>query len=370
MKPPEPKDRIDKAIDTLETLKEILDGAAEMVKESGEIRNTIRERKLEANSIGGELMVLDKDIATQTLTIEMAQKEYDLNEKIIDWNNQIWQWHRNKKTGDNFFQFLKSEYSRVYYQSYNLVYDMARKAEQAYRYELGLDLNEPIIELGYWDPNFDGMVAGERLYNGLRKLEQSWVETRHHDFEIEKVIPFSNRSLTQATDGVEFDVTEDDFDRDFPGHFRRRIKTVSLVVPNSPGTNLSCTLTLLQHRYRVKDSITDASAYKNSQISWKTLDSNFRSDKIPIEATYTAISGDGTSSSSSEMFEMKLDRDEYLPFEGAGAISQWKLEFPPWNYAAAKGLVSKMVLKIKYIGSKGSDQFKEVVKTHGSGTFK
>jgi len=366
---PDAPEVLDRVAAGLESAKEVLSDVAELTKEAGDLKDRHRERKLETNEIGADLMILDKDLAVQQTIIDMAQKDYDLSEKELQNLNDTWNWHRNKVTNDAFFQWLKSEYNSVYYRSYTIVYDMAKKAEQAYRFELGLEPTDPFIQFGFWEANHDGLVAGERLYNGLQKLEQAFTDTRRHDFEIQKSVPLNRiKKTTLDSTGVEFDLVEDDFDRDFPGHYRRRIKCVSLAMPNNATTaNLSCTLTLVEHKYRVKE-VSDVAAYRNSRQPSATINRDFRKDNVPITAIAVAL--EGFDSGNAGVFELSFDKDEYLPFEGAGAVSKWRLEFPPWSYQSASGYLDQMVLKLKYTSSRGSDAFKAVVTQHGKEMFR
>ena len=53
------------------------------------------------------------------------------------------------------------------------------------------------------------------------------------------------------------------FDLDYLGHYRRRIKSASLTIPCiiGPHTNLSCTLTLMENRFRKSPSTSDCMIY-------------------------------------------------------------------------------------------------------------
>jgi hypothetical protein len=57
---------------------------------------------------------------------------------------------------------MKEQLFAVYKQSYNLAYDMAKKAEKAYKYERGTE-TVSFIQYGYWDNSKQGLVAGEKF---------------------------------------------------------------------------------------------------------------------------------------------------------------------------------------------------------------
>ena len=65
--------------------------------------------------------------------------------------------------------------SAVYFQSYQLAYDVAKRAERAFRYELGLARLElhPVRLLG--QPQ-EGPAGGERLHHDLKRMEVAYLD--------------------------------------------------------------------------------------------------------------------------------------------------------------------------------------------------
>ncbi|MBK7503139.1 MAG: hypothetical protein IPI14_11390 [Polaromonas sp.] len=57
---------------------------------------------------------------------------------------------RSKITNVQLYAWLKNELSTLYFQSYQLAYDMAKKAEIAYRHELGVS-SASFVGFGHWD---------------------------------------------------------------------------------------------------------------------------------------------------------------------------------------------------------------------------
>src|SRR5690606_13784834 len=108
-----------------------------------------------------------------------------------------------------------------------------------------------------------------------------------------------------------------------PGHYCRRIKTVSVSMPSvvGPYTGVGCTLRLLEHRYRLKagTSSSSGSYYRQDAAN----DERFHTDSVPISSV--ALS---TCNHDSGVFELDFNGERYAPFEGAGVISRWKLELP------------------------------------------
>ena len=82
----------------------------------------------------------------------------------------------------------------LYYQTYTLAFDMAKKTERALLFERtkpvqpGAQTQPSIIQFGYWDGGHDGLLAGEKLFLALKQLEASYQAERGYDFEIVKQV--------------------------------------------------------------------------------------------------------------------------------------------------------------------------------------
>lgn len=62
----------------------------------------------------------------------------------------------------------------MYQQSYNLAFDLAKRAETAFRFERPQNAATEYIRLGYWTNARDGLLAGEQLFLGLKRLEAAY----------------------------------------------------------------------------------------------------------------------------------------------------------------------------------------------------
>ena len=85
----------------------------------------------------------------------------------------------------------------------------------------------------------------------------AYQQDRGYDFEITKHIslrqinPIALLELRQNA-SCEFEIPEILFDMDFPGHYMRRIKSVSLTIPCivGPYTGINTTFKLLENKFR------------------------------------------------------------------------------------------------------------------------
>lgn len=116
-----------------------------------------------------------------------------------------------------------------------------------------------------------------------------------------------------------------------------------MVAATGPHANLNCTLTLLDNRIR-----TNASASGSYPPTEDTEDPRFLVNFAPVQAVATSRpSGDAG------VFELRFDEDRYLPFEGAGAVSTWRIDLRQADNALDLGDLGDVVLTLAYTARNG-----------------
>src|SRR5690606_32884248 len=92
---------------------------------------------------------------------------------------------RSKYSSAELYQWQIGQIAGVYFQSYQLAYDLAKRAERCFRFELGLQ-DSSYISFGYWDSLKKGLLSGEKLQYDLRRLESAYIEGNRREFELTK----------------------------------------------------------------------------------------------------------------------------------------------------------------------------------------
>lgn len=314
-----------------------------------------QERIQQANVAGYELSAIDKQILSQQVRIDIANKEITTQQAQIDNSKEVLDFLNTKYTNEQLFTWLDGQ-TRLFYSAYTLAYDLAKRVEKAYRFERPRDSDRTFIQFGYWDPNHDGLLSGDRLSSALRQIEAAYQSDRGYDYEITKSVsllltqPLQLLSFRQ-TGFCQFELPEMLFDMDFPGHFLRRIKSVSLTLPCivGPYTPVSCTLRLLSHTYRVSPLANSASDYPQIVDG---DDSRFATTNIPISAIATS-----NCQNDAGVFELNFQNGErYMPFEGTGAISRWSLQLPDALHQFDYTSITDAILTVKYTACEGGAQ--------------
>jgi hypothetical protein len=120
----------------------------------------LQDRIQQANVAGYEIKNIDKQILTQQIRINIANQEITNQQKQIDNAQEVEEFLRNKYTNQELYTWMEGQLRTLYHQAYTLAYDLAKKAEKAFRFERGLTTSN-FIQFGYWDAAYDGLLAGE-----------------------------------------------------------------------------------------------------------------------------------------------------------------------------------------------------------------
>ncbi|HEY6402391.1 MAG TPA: hypothetical protein VI479_13335, partial [Blastocatellia bacterium] len=303
------------------------------------------EWKFQAELAEKEIEQIDKQIAAAQIRVAVTERELENHNQQIEHARDVQAFMTGKYTNDQLYNWMVSQVSGVYFQSYQMAYDLAKRAEKAYQHELGVGASS-FISFGYWDSLKKGLMSGEKLQYDLRRMEMSYIEQNKREYEITKHISIAAldpAALIQLRETGKCSVSlpEALFDLDYPGHYLRRIKNVSVTVPcvTGPYTGVNCTLTLL------KSSIRRDATLLNGRYG-----RDVENDDLRFTDSYGAIQSIVTSAGQNDagMFEVNLRDERYLPFEGSGAISNWSIEMPGDFRSFDYDTISDLILHLRY----------------------
>jgi hypothetical protein len=99
-----------------------------------------------------------------------------------------------------------------------------------------------------------------------------------------------------------------------------------------------------------------------------TADDRFVRDPVPIQSIATSHAQNDPG-----VFELNFQDERYLPFEGAGAVSEWRLDMPQENNQFDFTTISDVVFHVRYTAEPGGlalataarDNLRAVVPTSG-----
>ena len=308
----------------------------------------VREWKFQADLAQKDLQQLDKQIAAAQVRTEIAQADLGSHLEQTAQAGQVEEFLELKFTNQELYGWMTSKLSSVYFQTYQMAYQLTVQAEAGFRQELGpSEQSLTFVRPTNWDSLEKGLTAGELLHQQLRQMEVAYLNANRRELEITKHVslfqldPAALLALRQ-TGSCEFHVPEVLFAMDFASHYYRRLKAVRVTVPCvvGPYSSVSATLTLTSSWTRRNTDVSDASQPAFDAVA------------VPQSAIATS-----SGSQDGGMFELAFNDPRYLPFEGAGAVSSWRLDLPrtlhPFDYAT----IADVVLHLSYTARDGGDAF-------------
>ncbi len=314
--------------------------------------------KLEERLAQKELIHIDKQILASEIRKEIAEADLKSQELQVDNAKKSDDFMRSKFTNEELYDWMIGQISSVYFRAYQLAYDFAKKAERSYRFELGN--GDTFIQYGYWDSLKKGLQSAEHLTHDIKRMESSYLDKNKREYEITKHISLEQLDplalvRLRATGVCDFDIPEVLFDMDYAGHYFRRTKSISISLPciAGPYTSVSARLSLISNRYR-KNSNPDNSA-ATGYVEDPGNDERFVYNVGAIQSIATS-----NAQNDNGMFELNFKDDRYLPFEGTGAISSWRLELPNEVRQFDYNTISHAIIQMKYTSREGGSTLKSL----------
>ncbi|MDC9621817.1 insecticidal toxin complex protein TccB [Xenorhabdus sp. XENO-7] len=227
------------------------------------------------------------------------------------------------------YQWLSGQLAALYYQAYDAVVSLCLSAQACWQYELG-DYAATFIQTGTWNDHYRGLQVGETLQLNLHQMEAAYLARHERRLNVIRTVSLKTLLGDSAfgklkTEGkVDFTLSEKLFDNDYPGHYLRQIKTVSVTLPTliGPYQNVKATLTQTSSSTLLSADINGVK-YLNDPTD-KAGDTSHIVTNLRASQQVALSSGMNDTGS----FELRLDDERYLSFEGTGAVSKWTLSFP------------------------------------------
>jgi hypothetical protein len=311
---------------------------------------------LQSNLAARELVQIGRQILGSLIAERVAQSEYQTAKQQVDNAQAVNSFLGTKFTNADLYQWMQGELSSLYYQYYRFALDTARKAERTMKQELmrpEVDATS-YVQTNYWDGGRQGLLSGDRLHFDVKRLEAAYLDNNARELELTRHVslrrldPFALLTL-RITGSCQVKIPEWLYDLDCPGHYLRRLKSVSLSIPAvvGPYQGVNCTLTLLQSSIRRLP--------RSAGVDYRRRGSD-DPDFVDYPGTGQQIvtsSGNGDSG----LFETNLRDERFLPFEGAGAESTWRLDLPDvpsFDYTT----IADVVLHVRYTARQGGDELR------------
>ena len=302
-----------------------------------------------------ELKQVEKQIIAAQVRLALAEKDRDNHAIQLQQSREVKDFLSSKFSNKELYGWMVSQTSAIYFQSYKLAYDLAKRCEKAYQRESG-EYSSSYIAYGYFDSMKKGLMSGERLHHDLQRMEFDYLNNNRREYEITKHVSLSLLDpvalLNLQTEGeCEFSIPEALFDIEYPGQYFRRIKSIDVSIPcvTGPYTSVPARLTLVSSRTRIDPTASGEYAFDPSGE-----DARFQLD---TGAGQSIVISRGQEDPG--LFAADHRDERYLPFEGTGAISDWNLKLtsamPTFDWTT----ITDVVLHVRYTAREGGDPLRD-----------
>jgi receptor-binding and translocation channel-forming TcA subunit of Tc toxin/ABC toxin-like protein len=359
-------------------------GAGLSLTEGGWDRRTA-EWQLQTETIAIEIDQIERQILAAQRRRDAALRDLNDQQRQLEHAAELQDFLRDKFTGGELYLYLQRETAGLHRQMYELALHASRRAQHAFNRERGHTARRFLPEEG-WDGPHEGLLAAERLQLALRQMEGAYLDLNCREYELTKHLSlrldFPLAFLHLQREGwAEIEIPEWMFDLDYPGHYLRRIKNVTVTIPcvAGPYTGVHCRLTLLESGTRTDPTLAgprarccdeDADRERGRERDRGCTPAGCGCAREQRHDGYLAVPGDprivreyaateaiATSSGQNDggVFELSFRDDRYLPFEFAGAVSRWRIELPPDNNFFDLGSLSDLVIHMNYTAREGGE---------------
>jgi hypothetical protein len=246
---------------------------------------------------------------------------------------------------------------------YRYVLQQATSTARLAQDQLAFERAEPartFISTDYWQPaagrpqapapaDTNGMTGAEHLTQDLLQLDQYAFSTDERrlnlsqTFSLAQLLPTDFVQFRQ-TGQLSFATPMSWFDQDFPGHYQRLIRQVrlSLVALVPPDRGIRATL-----------SNTGISRVTTPDAFGSFTDVILRRDPATVSVT-SPLNATG-------VFDLDLQPNMLLPFEGSGVDTQWQFTLPPAANPFDFSSIADVLVQIEYTALADGDYYTQVV---------
>mgnify|MGYP001078801579 CR=1 FL=1 len=307
----------------------------------------------QADTAAKELEQVALQLLMAQIRVNVARRELSNHLLQMEQSREADAMMRNKFTNEQLYNWMASQISATYFQCYQQAYEWAKKAEQTlFREQPLLKAKAPangFVKFGYWDSLRKGLLSGESLSFDLKKMETAYMDENEREMELTKswsLALYQPEELIALRTGGSCSLKIDRLwlDLDYPGHYLRKIKSVTITIPSvsGPYTTISAELCLKKN-------------YLYNAAGAQLLSPEDTGDVSPVnERVFTSrAQNDGG------VFELNFRDERYLPFECRGLEnSEWVLRLMEdpllrqFDYSAISDVIIQFNYTARYSSAK------------------
>jgi hypothetical protein len=300
----------------------------------------LREREWAAqlHQAAADIKRAEQVAAVATLRKGVAEKDLETQKAAVRHAEQVKTYLEHKYSRVELYDYRIERQMELFRRCFDLALERALMAQASFGYERDprtfVRVAKPADARGE-------LTAGHELLACLADMERAFVEPPQlaeitRQVSLRQIAPLALWKLRE-TGEAHFDIPEELFDIDHPGHYDRRLRSVQVTIPHlqTPGAPLTGEL-VLEAAYRRRTAPTQGMAA-------------IEPDGITQAASIvlSTVREDGG------RFDLTGQGDDYLPFEGRGAVSTWTLRLPQALRRVNYRSIGDVILTLRYVAKLG-----------------
>jgi len=325
------------------------------------------------NQANSELLVIKEQLEAQDSAINAAIASLAQTQKANDHAQEIYSFYKTRATNVELYRWLLSQMATLYFQIYDVVVWLCLSAEASFQYEMG-DFDTRVIRTNAWMDKHHGMTAGESMLLDLSRLERMYLERNERRLELIKTISlrqfFERGDFTSPktwedvikelkAGKLDFCFTQRMYDSDYPGHYSRQITAVTVSLPAvlPPWQDVRAILTQTGSTTVLKPDVDTLEYLYGDGSEMAPLG-------ILLNPRVNQQIGISHGLDDAGMFQVNFGDERYLPFEGTGAVSCWRLAFPRSGSDEQTQLIESLtdiIVQVRYLAKVGGTAYTEAV---------
>ncbi|WP_053145972.1 neuraminidase-like domain-containing protein [Pseudomonas sp. P97.38] len=331
------------------------------------------EWNFQHKAVLAELTALDKQLQAQKIQIQASVVSVNQQMRAIEQAREMYTFLTQTRTSRaSLYRWMQSKMATLYFQTYDAVTALCLSVQSCWQYEIG-DYESHFILPGAWVDSHHGFTAGETLTLGLLRMESAFVHRYERRLTIRKMLslrdyfapePWADKlQMLQSTGKLDFNLDSRFYDSDYPGHYLRQIRRVSITLPAllAPYEMVSMTLTQISSKLLTKPDPGGARhLYDPQHPDADTTHVRYNLRAQPQITVSDALDDDGTGS------RFAFDEDRYASFERTGAISSWQLAIPrtqPGQQEQLLASLTDIIIEVEYTALDGGRDFAAQIET-------
>lgn len=352
---------------------------ADVMREKEGYRRRREEWELQVKVAQKELTTLETQLEAQQHATQAAANALEQSRKTLAHAQHLYGFYQNKNTNLSLYQWLRTQLNTAYSALYDVAVTLCNHAEACWQFETG-NYGKRIVRTPLWRADRYGLNAGAELRLDLLRLESEVLQHHEHHLQVRKTVslreliaqglvfdkggaPLATWAALQGQLVKEgeaaFTLSETLFNRDYPGHYLRRLHSIAVTLPALLGPYQHVRATLAQTQSRLLTA-PDIEGVKFLSTELGAEEGSPRNVMVSLRGGQQVCLSSGNQDDG--MFTGPEIDERYRVFENTGAVSSWSLRLP--NHGAQGDLLaslSDIIIELQYFARHGGDAFEKAV---------